>query len=429
MHKQFKAVFLISIPLFAIAFLQTGCKKRDVYPSQQLPKITAINPTSAMVGDTVVLQGSNLKNVVDVKFGTSDVTKYTTANTDNAISVVVPDSIPPGDLYVQVYLDNGTGYAATKFKVLATPKVPTISSVNPLTAFPGDNITIRGINFTNVSSVTFGSLAANYTINDSTKLTVTIPPAITGVNQIITVSAPTGSDTISFTVDYSPIVTSIAPEQAQEGDSITVKGIRFTGATSVTLGSTVAGFVLYDDSTLKFQVPSGASSAKVTVTTPNGSGTSSSSLTILVAGLAFPIYDDAVTTNWSNNGGWIGGGWGGSADYNNTSPVESGTKSVSIAYVGGYGSPLQLGGASINLTPYTTFKISIYGGPGSNGLNINIGINQQDSKTITVVEGQWTDYQIPISDLTSSSTLTDIWIKEYNGTGGFTIYVDNMGLN
>ena len=432
MHKQLKSVFLISIPFFVLALVQVSCKKRDVYPSQQLPKLTAVNPTAAMVGDTVVLNGSNLKDVVDVKFGTRDVTKYTAANTDTQISLIVPDSLNPGDLYVQVYLNNGTGYSATKFKILETPKVPDITSVNPTIAFPGDAITIKGINFTNVSAVTFGNLSADFTITDSTKLTVTVPSTIAGVHQLITVSAPTGSDTISFTVNYAPIVSAVTPDNAVAGDSITVKGIRFTGATSVTLGSFTTGFAIKNDSTLKFQVPAGASSGKVTVTTPNGSGTSGSSLTILVAGLAFPIYDDAVSSNWTNNGGWIGGGWGGAADYSNTTTVESGTKSVKIDYVGGYGSPLQLGhndGDSVLVTGYTTFKISIYGGPGSNGKSVNIGINQQDAKTLTIVEGQWTDFQIPITDLTSKAYIKEIWIKEYNGTGGFTIYVDNMGLN
>jgi len=144
--------------------------------------------------------------------------------------------------------------------------------------------------------------------------------------------------------------------------------------------------------------------------------------------VTFPFYDDGVTSNWTSSG-WIGGGWGGSVDYNNTSPVRSGTKSAKISYVGGYGSPLQLGGASISIAPYTTFKISIYGGPGTAGKKINIGLNAADSYTITLVEGVWTDYAIPISTMTSATSLTDIWIKEYSGTGGFSIYVDAMGLN
>jgi hypothetical protein len=144
--------------------------------------------------------------------------------------------------------------------------------------------------------------------------------------------------------------------------------------------------------------------------------------------VALPFYDDAVTSNWTSTG-WIGGGWGGTADYNNSSPVRAGTKSVKIDYVGGWGSPLQLGGANIPFAGYTHFKISIYGGAGSNGKNINIGLNGGDSYTINVVEGEWTDYAIPIASMTAASALTEIWVKEYNGSGGFTVYVDAMGLN
>jgi hypothetical protein len=101
---------------------------------------------------------------------------------------------------------------------------------------------------------------------------------------------------------------------------------------------------------------------------------------------------------------------------------------VRINYDGGWGSPLQLGGASVDISSYTTFKISVYGAAGSGGKKINIGINKADKYTITVVEGVWTDYAIPLSTLTSDP-LNEIWVKEYNGTGGFTIYVDAMGLN
>ena len=129
-------------------------------------------------------------------------------------------------------------------------------------------------------------------------------------------------------------------------------------------------------------------------------------------------------------------GWatdrGGTKDYANTSPVREGDKSIKITYtaVGGYGSPLQLGAGSIDVSAYTTFKISIYGAPGSNGLKVNLGINNADSYTITIVEGKWTDYQIPISDLNiSGGKITDIILKEFSGSDGFTIYVDDIGLN
>jgi hypothetical protein len=142
--------------------------------------------------------------------------------------------------------------------------------------------------------------------------------------------------------------------------------------------------------------------------------------------IAFPIYNDALTSNWN---GWLGGGWGGTKDLNNTSPVRNGSKSIAVNYVGGWGSPFQIGGASISLTPYTTFKLSIYGGPGSGGKTIKIVFNGSNGYTLNVIAGTWTDYAIPISALTGGTTLNEIWIQEFNGVGGYTIYVDEIGLN
>jgi hypothetical protein len=425
MHNKFKTVLSLGFTIFAFACLWISCKKQDKYPAQTLPNIITVNPTSAIPGTPVDIKGVNLKAVTAIKFGTVDAVFDTPS--DTSISAIIPDSIPPGDLYVQVYVGDGVAYAAQKFTILEAPKIPTIASVSPEAAFPGDAITIKGINFSAVSSITFGTVPAVYIIDDSSKLTVTIPD-VSNANQIITVSAPTGSDTISYTVNLAPVIKSIDPSSAHEGDLITVKGVRFTGAASLQLGSTDVTFNLQNDSLITFTVPAGGSSGNITVTTPNGSGTSSTSLSILQAGLALPIYDDAVTTNWN---GWVGDGWGGTKNYSNTSPVESGTHSVEIDYVGGYGSPMQLGGASVAVAPYTSFKISIYGAPGSGGKQINLGINNKDAYTITVVEGKWTDYQISLSDLglTSSSALTDIVLKEYSNVGGFTVYVDNMGLN
>ena len=100
------------------------------------------------------------------------------------------------------------------------------------------------------------------------------------------------------------------------------------------------------------------------------------------------------------------------------------------------------------MSSYTTFKISIFGGAGTAGKKINIVFNGNNTVangipagsatsvcnyTITLgAEGQWTDYAIPFPSFSGGSTTTtlqEIWIQEYNGTGGFIIYIDAMGLN
>jgi hypothetical protein len=232
-----------------------------------------------------------------------------------------------------------------------------------------------------------------------------------------------------------PAITNITPNPVDPGANVTITGTNLDIVASITFNNAaaVSTFISQSPTQIVVKVPGpGVATGLVTLNVLNSTLTVQSPAPLQITGAAppptisFPIYDDAVTANWN---GWIGGGWGGTSDRNNSTPVRVGTKSVRIDYVGGWGSPFQLGGASINLSAFTSFKVSIYGGAGTTGKNINIGINGGDSYTIALVEGKWTDYAIPISTLTSATTLNEIWVKEYNGSGGFTIYVDALGLN
>ena len=148
MNKIIKNLLLISIPLAASVFFFAGCKKEITNPAQTNPVIKEIFPGSAIAKAPIVIKGLNLQNVSKVQFGTRVVTDFNAAtNTDSTVSVKVPDSLPLGETFVQVYMADGKGYSAYKFTVLLTPPVPKIASVTPTTALPGDVLTIVGINF------------------------------------------------------------------------------------------------------------------------------------------------------------------------------------------------------------------------------------------------------------------------------------------
>jgi hypothetical protein len=414
---------LVILPVAALLF--SGCKKdKDNYTVQTKPVITELSPAQGVIGSSVTIKGQNLKNVNRVRFGKEDAAAFNrSANTDTSITVQVPAGVFPGDLLVQVYVENG-GSTETSFKVYPQPSI-TLSS--PTTGFPGDDVTITGENLDIITSVKFGTVIATFTATQTT-ITTKVPDNATGGNQQISISGPGGTATIPFTVNLAPQITSFNPTSGQAGDVITVTGKRFTGTTAVKIGSTNATFTVVSATELTFTIPAGSVTGPVSITTPNGTGISTSAFTVLVAGLAFPIYNDAITSNWN---GWLGGGWGGTKDLANTSPVKTGSFSARIDYLNGqWGVPLQLGGAAISLAPYTTLKISIYGGANSNGKSVNIGFNEADGKTITVVEGQWTDFTIPLSEISSVTNLTHLYLKNFNAAGGdFTIYVDDMGLN
>jgi hypothetical protein len=233
-----------------------------------------------------------------------------------------------------------------------------------------------------------------------------------------------------------PGITKMAPSPVDPGANLTITGTNLDLVDSVIFSNApaVKSFVSQAATQIVVKVPMGVLRGNVKLGVHNSTLTVQSPTVLEITGdvppptITFPIYNDAVTSNWTSTG-WVGDGWGGTKDLNNTSPVREGTKSVKITYVGGYGSPLQLGGASVDVSKYKTFKISIFGAAGSGGKNVNIGINGKDAYTITIVEGKWTDYEIPLSSLTTSTTLSEILVKEYNDTGGFTIYVDALGLN
>jgi hypothetical protein len=229
----------------------------------------------------------------------------------------------------------------------------------------------------------------------------------------------------------------MTPNPVDPGANLTVTGTNLDLVTSITFENrpAVTTFVSQSPTQIVVTVPTGVLNGKITLAVLNSTVTVQSTAVLQITGtappptVALPFYDDGVTSNWTSTG-WIGGGWGGSVDYNNTSPVRSGTKSAKIIYVGGYGSPLQLGGATISMAAYTTFKISIYGTAGTAGKKIRVVFNSSGGYDITLgAEGQWNDYAIPISSISAATSLTDIWLQEFSGSAGFTVYVDAMGLN
>ncbi len=331
--------------------------------------------------------------------------------------------------------------------------LPAITTFSPVSINLGADLTITGTDLDLSKKVIFSGVAAPVTVfvsQSATQLVLKIPAGARDGK--IKLEAASGVQTTSGSdLDIVlPYVTTMSPNPVYPATNLTITGTKLDMVKSITFQNapTVATFVSQTTSQIVVTVPNGVLRAKITLGILNPTDTVQSGDILEINGgvppptIAFPFYTDAVTSNWN---GWLGGGWGGTKDLSNGSPVREGTKSCAINYVGGWGSPLQLGGANINLTPYTTFKISIYGGPGTAGKKINIQFNGNNNPpgvpagspnsasgyVITLgAEGQWADYAIPLASFSAAITrLEEIWLQEYNGTGGFTIYVDAVGLN
>jgi hypothetical protein len=442
--EQTSELILIIVPdqaLQGVVKLKTGNGEITSKTALNLNVLSSIASFTeeARPGAEMTINGTHLEWVTRVTFFNDKVVDTFVSKSFDKLVVKVPEDAQTGKLILSI---SGTEpvdiETATEFKVT----LPAATALAPNPVKHAGNLTITGTDLDLVKSISFNNVAnavTSFESQSATEIVVKVPGATKKGRLTFTVASGVKVETATELDVVLPAATTMAPNPVDPGADLTINGTNLDLVASITFNNApaVTSFVSQTAAKIVVKVPMGVASGLVTLGVLNSSLSVQSPDVLQITGdapppvIAFPIYDDAVTSNWTSTG-WIGGGWGGTKDLNNTSPVRAGTKSVKIDYTGGYGSPLQLGhnaGAGINTSSYTTFRVSIYGAPGSAGKKVNIGINGADKYTITVEEGKWTDYSIPLSTLTSTSTISEIIIKEYNGTGGFTIYADAMGLN
>lgn len=403
-----------------------------------LPVVTAMAPLPVKPLTNVTITGTNLDLAKEVMF-TGVATPITSFVSQSATQIVVrvPETARKGKITLEAASGVQT-VSSTDLDIV----LPVVTNFSPSPINLATNLTITGTDLDLVKKVIFSGVAApvtSFVSQSLTQLVVAVPAG--SRNGQIKLEAASGVQTTSAgsLAVILPTIVSMAPNPIFPLQNLTVTGTRLDMINGITFenAAVVTSFVSQSATQIVVTVPTGVLSGKVVFRIASPVDTVQSSGSLQISGgvppptIAHPIYDDAVTSNWTGTGGWIGGGWGGTANYSNTATVRAGNNSVKVDYTGQWGSPIQLGAGNVNVSAYTTFKISIFGAPGSAGKKVNIGINGVDAVTLDVVEGSWVDHVIPISSLTSSSSITEILVKEFTNSwsSGFTIYVDAMGFN
>ena len=87
--------------------------------------------------------------------------------------------------------------------------------------------------------------------------------------------------TVTAVATPAPTITSFTPATGPVGTVVTVTGTNFTGATGATLnGTAVTGFMVMSATSVMFDVPTGATTGLIAVTTPGGTATSATTFTV-----------------------------------------------------------------------------------------------------------------------------------------------------
>jgi hypothetical protein len=235
------------------------------------PRITRLSPSSGPIGAVVLILGDNFEGTTNVTFnGTPAVSFGVTSQTQ--IHATAPDGATSGPVTVTTPL--GTATSGGNFVV--TGNGPFINSFNPTQGQPGVAVTISGVNFTGTRFVQFNGInASSFAVTSPNQLRAVVPSSAS--SGPITVSNAVGSATSDsiFVITTAPTISNFDPIGGAPGTPVTINGANFSGATSVTFGRTATtSLSVVAPTQLHTVVPTGATIGPITITTPQGSGSS-----------------------------------------------------------------------------------------------------------------------------------------------------------
>jgi uncharacterized repeat protein (TIGR01451 family) len=225
-----------------------------------VPYVTERSPASGPRATQVIITGKNFTSPATVKFnGVTDPTALVTASTQ--IRATVPAAAATGPITVTT----AVGTSTNQLVFYIPPRLTTFAPTNGIV---GDDIVLRGTNFTAAASVLFNNAGAAFTINASNMITAVIPTnASTGPLTVIT---PGGVIITTNVFRVLPHITSFVPTLGPTGTVVTISGTSFINVTNVTFNGANAAFTPVSTTEVRATVPPNGSTGPIRVFTPDG---------------------------------------------------------------------------------------------------------------------------------------------------------------
>jgi hypothetical protein len=343
---------------------------------QDLPTITSVTPSTASAGATIVVAGTNLRNVDGTPTVVTINGQFATVltATDTSLSVLVPAPVA-GSLGTPLPLTVTTCQGQTSSTFTYPCPVPRITSFTPATGAPPGQVTITGTDLligSLATTVKFGTTDANVDVANSTatSLRVDIPAGSAGSQVAITVTTCGGTATSASLFTYTcapPAITNVTPGFGLAGTSVTITGSfeNAGNAPTVRFGATQASpLTSFSSTQIVVPAPVGTGTVDVSVQTCGGTATQLGGFTYCT-----PPNATSVVPATGAPGAIIVVGGSGLQDPNGTPPTVSftvGTTTVNATVVASSPTSLQVQVPS-GLTGVATINVTTCGGTDAAG--------------------------------------------------------------
>ncbi|MDP4502093.1 IPT/TIG domain-containing protein [Nonomuraea turcica] len=239
------------------------------------PVVSSVTPHQGSFagGTSVTITGSGFGGASAARFGGTQAAGFVLVSSTKITAISPPGA---GTVNVTVTGSSGSSTQTVPFTYVNAP-APIITALAPNTGpeAGGTTVTVTGSGFTGATQVRFGALASSFTVVSGSQLTATAP-ATGPAPVLVTVTTPAGTSNpapFCYFATTAPVVTGIAPSGGPlaGGNTATITGSGFAGATQVRFGAVASGFTVVSDSEVTATAPGGSGTVPITVTTPDGS--------------------------------------------------------------------------------------------------------------------------------------------------------------
>jgi uncharacterized repeat protein (TIGR01451 family) len=266
--RSFSATFRwasAGLLLLLVALMTVGCP--GILVAQEMPPvISSFSPESGAVGTEVTIYGENLSGSTDVWFNDVSAT-FREGFSGTTLIATVPAAAGTGPIAVAT--PSGKYSTLNSFTVTATAR-PQITDFAPTGGAVGTRVVVNGRNLSEVNSVTFNGVQAEFTAFGSTLTAVVPQRASTGP---IRVSGAGGSDQSAtpfvVTTAGAPVITGFNPTRGRPGTTVVVTGEHLDSVSVVAFNGASAHFEVFGLSLLA-TVPGDATTGPLTVSSIKG---------------------------------------------------------------------------------------------------------------------------------------------------------------